>query len=331
MKSAILISILLLSTWSALTHIRDRNAAVRKAELAYSRGDFDGAARSYRQAVEAFGAQDESILLNLAHASARAGQPVTARSYYNRLLTSKLVTTRSVAQQQLAVLAAQKGDYAQATALSRRALQLNPNNAEARYNYEVLREYLTRNPNQPHLPRSAPQPSAAGDKERRPRDPQSQADQPRSKAGNDRTGELNDPTQPTDPLNAPQRQPDANGQRDPDRPSETPGSAAAGGFQPGSGANRSVAQGSEPGDVRGLSYNARGPEASEGRGRRAGTEQAAFDEAQLQTQRARLQQMNVSAGQARQILDALHASEQQYLQQLPHKGTSKTASGKPNW
>jgi len=326
MKTFVLTSLLVLGSWGGLTRIRDRNTAIEQAQAAYTRQDFRRAAQAYRLAVEQYGAKDEAVLLNLAHACARAGQAAAARTFYGRLLTSRQPRTRSIARQQLAVLAAQKGDYAQAVSLLRQALLADPANAGARYDYEALKAYLNHQQHEPQIPPPASDGNAPPEK--KPADPQSQ---PRPQSGPDRPGQLDDPTQPSDSRNAPQARPDQQGRRDPNRPEASPGNGAPGGFQPGSGQQQAVARGSQPGTVRGLSDAADGTEAAGAPSRRASSEQATLSETQLQTQRERLQQMNLSSGQARQLLDALNAAEQQYLQQLPHKATRKPDSGKPAW
>lgn len=331
MKYAGVVLLTILGGWGSLRSIHDRNAAVQQAQQAYQRADFARAAQLYKQAIQQFGAKDEAILLNLGHASSRAGQPVLARATYGQLLTSRSALVRSTAQQQLAVLATRKGDYAQALGLLRQALQTNPANALARYNYEVVSDYLTRRQQDPTIPPPTPAdapPSTDGqpDKSGGP----SPAPQPR--AGQGQPGQLDDTTQPQNPRNPAQPQPNQNGRRDPNQPSNQPGNSASGNFQPGQGAQRNVAQGSQPGNTRGLSSSPDGPAAAAGgTNSQPGTETAAPDEAQLQTQRARLQQMNLSSGQARQILEALSAAEQQYLQQLPRPATTKPDPNKPTW
>jgi hypothetical protein len=53
---------------------------------------------------------------------------------------------------------------------------------------------------------------------------------------------------------------------------------------------------------------------------------------QLQTQQERLKAMSLTPAQAQQLLDALRASEQQYLQQRPRDRQGKTpAPGTPTW
>ncbi|GAA3927673.1 tetratricopeptide repeat protein [Hymenobacter algoricola] len=328
MKTLVLTSLLMLGSWGSLTRIRDRNVAIQRAEVAYARGNFTVAAQQYHKAVEQLGARDEAVVLNLAHASAQAGQRAQARSMYGRLLLSRQPAVRSIARQQLAVLAARTGDYAQALSLLRKALVADPTNPGARYNYEALKAYLDQRQQEPQLP--PPAPDGAGPPEQRPPDRQNPGRQPRPRAGQDRSGQLDDPTKPADRQNAPRSRADQQGQRDPARSDSSPGTGAPGGFQPGPGKPQQVARGTEPGSVRGLSDNGPGAEAT-GASRRAGSEPAAPNETQLQTQRERLQQMNLSSGQARQLLEALNAAEQQYLQQLPHKAVRKPDSGKPAW
>ncbi|UOQ68029.1 hypothetical protein [Hymenobacter volaticus] len=331
MKTGILLSFLaLLGGWGGFSAIHDRNEAVQKAQAAYRGGNYLAAATIYREAVEKLGATNEAVVLNWGHASTRAGQLAAARVAYGRLLTSRQPQVRSVARQQLGVLAADKGEYAQALRLLRESLLANPTNAVARYNYELISDYLQRRRDDPSIPppATAGAPPTTENKRDTQQDP---ANQPPPRPGQDQQGELNDPNQPNEPRNAPQSRPNQGGQLDLNRPSGAPGTSANGSFKPGEGAERNVAQGSKPGSTLGLSDSETGPEANSGVSNRAGTETATLDEAQLQTQRARLQQMNISSGQARQLLQALEAAEQQYLQQLPRKSTRKPESGKPTW
>ncbi|MBC6698928.1 tetratricopeptide repeat protein [Hymenobacter sp. BT190] len=330
MKYAGLLLVTILGGWGSLSSIHDRNEAVALAQRAYRRADFAQAAQLYNKAVQQLGATDEAILLNLGHASTRAGQTSLARAAYGQLLTSRSTEVRSAAQQQLALLATRKGDFAQALGLLRQALQTNPANAVARYNYEVVSDYLTRRQQDPTIPPPAPADASSGTNSR-PERAAGQSSAPQPRAGQDQSGQLDDPERPQDRQNPAQPQRNPNGQRDPSQSSTQPGNSASGNFRPGQGMQRSVAQGSQPGNTRGLSSSAENPATAGGTTGQPGTETATASEAQLQTQRARLQQMNLSSGQARQILEALSAAEQQYLQQLPRPATTKPDPSKPAW
>lgn len=330
MKNALLFILLMIGGWGGFTRIRDRNAAVQEGATAYAHQNFAGAARAYQRAVEELGTTNEAAILNLAHASTRIGREAAATSYYSRLITSKTPAIRSVAQQQLAVLAVQRGEFAQAVTLLRQSLLADATNAEARYNYEVLRDYLARRPDTPRIPEPSPG-NASNPKAEQAAPPKEAAKQPRTQAGNDRKGQLDEPDLSPDPRNTPQDQANKSGQSNKNRPGASPGNTARDGFQPGTDAERNVASGSKAGNVRGLSDETGGAEAAKGRSKRAGTEAANLDETQLQTQRARLQQMQLSTGRARQILESLGAAEQQYLQQLPRRSARKPTSDKPAW
>ncbi|TGE20210.1 tetratricopeptide repeat protein [Hymenobacter elongatus] len=327
MRTLLLLLMLALPGWTSLTRIRDRNLVVEQAQAAYRQGNFAGASRLYRRALHELGATDEAVVLNLGHAYARAGDASQARAYYGRLLTSQVAATRSIARQQLAVLAAQAGEYAQAVSLLRQALLADASNAKARYNYEVVRDYLAQHPNEPRIP-PAPKPqnqgAAAGAK--------NPANQPRPQPGPGRPGQRNNPNQPEDPRSAAEQRPDPSGQRPPtgQRLPEA-GIQTNETFQLGQGARQRVAQGSQPGTTRGISTAADDAEKTGSAQRQAGTEQASLDETHLQTQRARLRQMNLSAGQARQLLDALRTAEEQYLQQRPRRAGQKADPKKPTW
>ena len=65
-----------------------------------------------------------------------------AHATYGRLLAGPPAALGSVARQQLAVLAARQGQIAQALSLLRQALLLDPHNAGARFDFEVLSEYV---------------------------------------------------------------------------------------------------------------------------------------------------------------------------------------------
>ncbi|ALD21114.1 hypothetical protein [Hymenobacter sp. DG25A] len=330
MRATLLFLLVLLGGWRGLTWVHDRNEAVRAGTQAYAQQNFARAAQEFRKALVAEKASrpTEAILLNLAHASNRAEQLPAARAYYGRLLTSPVPRVRSVAHQQLGVLSAQRGDYAQAVRLLRLALVANPTNAAARYNYEIVSRFLKRQPD-PTIPPpqtdkpESPKPKPPADKKADDKEPSQQS---KPKPGQDRPGEANDENQPDNPDQPPQSRPNAQGQPKAQQPGNPAGTGADGSVKPGAGPEKQMAQGQQPGNTRGLSSSD-----APGANRGAGTENAATDAAQMKTQRARLQQMQLNPAQARQILDALRATEQQYIQQLPRKAPPKASSDKPAW
>lgn len=330
--------------WPWLVRVQEHNAAQAQGQAAARRGRPAEAVYFYQQAVALAGrgGPAPTLLLALAQAQRQAGQLAAARATYGHLLGPTVpAALGSTARQQLAVLLAQQQQFAQAIALLKQALLLNPTNATARYNYELLSQYLAG-----HQPAPLP-PPALGSKSAptppRPRAPhdstqppdQDRAPSPGTQAGTARPGEAPTPDAPPQADTPPARpRPAAAGQPDAQRPTPSAGANAPGSFRPGAGEARPLLSGTQPGRQRGLdaSATATGPDARAGRGRRPGTDAATDADLRLQTQRERLKAMSLTPAQAQQLLDALRASEQQYLQQRPRarQGTPPTP-GTPTW
>lgn len=340
-----LLSVLLLSGglpgWHWLTRVREQNTAQARAEAAMQARRPAEAAYHFQQAVALTGRGGPSptLLLSLGQAQQQASQLAAARATYGRLLAPAVpATIGSVARQQLATLLVQQRQVAQAVGLLRQALRLNPANATARYNYELLSQYLAgQRPDTPTLPPpSAASPPPAKQPSRpdsTQRTKQSNRPQPAEKAGTARPGQAPDPgpAPPTGPAGAPQ--PGNAGQPNRQRPTPATGANANGGFRPGAGERQPLPSGTAPGTQRGLaaSAGASSADAPAGQGR-PGSEAATDADLQLQTQRERLKAMNLTPAQARQVLEALRESEQQYLQQRPRQQQGPPpAAGQPTW
>lgn len=330
--------------WHWLTQVREHNAAQAQGQAAVGRGQSTEAVYYYQQAVALAGRRPSpALLLNLAQAQVRAGQVSAARTTYAQLLAPAVpARVGSAARQQLAGLLARQGQVAQALGMLRQALKLNPGNATARYNYELLSQYLAnQQPDNPSLPPPADSPAspaASPNKQPAPtKDKNGQDPAPADKAGTDRPSQAPDPSAAppgggAGSTGAPQRS--AAGQPDRQRPTPSAGSSANGGFQPGTGERQPLPSGTTPGRQRGLDTRAEasGPNARAGQSRRPGTDAATDADLQLQTQRERLKAMNLTPAQAQQVLEALRESEQQYLQQRPRQQQgAPPAPDQPTW
>lgn len=343
MKSWLPLALLLsggLPGWHWLTQVREHNAAQARGQAALAGGRPTEAVYYYQQAVALAGRRGASpaLLLNLGQAQTHASQLAGARATYTRLLAPSVpAAIGSAARQHLAALLVQQKQLAQAISLLRQALKLNPANATARYNYEVLSQYLAhQRPDNPEL--SPPATGGAAPKHPSPRDSTQRekggkSPQPAEKEGTDRPGQVPDPGQPAGGATA-APQPSATGQPDRQRPTSNAGTSANGGFKPGQGESRPLPSGTAPGRQRGLDAGATasGANAPAGQSQRPGTEAATDADLELQTQRERLKAMNLTPAQAQQVLDALRANEQQYLQQRPRSRQGPApAPGQPTW
>ena len=327
--------------WRWLTQVRAHNEAQAQAQAALAAGHPAEAVYYYQQAAALAGQRGAApaLLLNLGQAQQRAGQLGAARATYAQLLAPAVpAAIGSIARQQLAGLLAGQRQVAQAQALLRQALKLDPTNATARYNYELLSQYLAgQQPDNPALPTDAPPPPSSTTPKQEPKkQPNDKSDpSPAEQAGTARPGLAPDPAAtppPSGTRGAPQ--PSNTGQPDRQQPTSNAGNSAAGGFRPGTGERRPLPTGTNAGRQRGLdaSAEASGLNPSAGQGRRPGTEAATDADLQLQTQRERLKAMNLTPAQAQQVLEALRESEQQYLQQRPRPRQGATpAPGQPTW
>ena len=344
MKVSLLAALLMLlgaslPGWDWLVRVREHNAAQVQAAAAAQLGQATEAALLFGRAgrLAGRGGPTPPLLLNLAQAQAQAGQQAAARTTYGRLLAPAVpAAVGAAARQQLAGLLAAQRQYSQAISLLRQALRLDPTNAAARYNYELLSQYLAG-----QRPPALPPPNAPNPKAAEPKDPSAKRDSaarggserspgasPTTGAG--RPGEVPDPTPPPPGGQAGAPQPGRAGQPDRQRPTPAPGTNAPGSGPGGSGPARPVPTGAAGGSQRGLDVTGAGSEP--GRSQRPGTDAATEADLQLQTQRERLQAMDLTPAQAQQLLNTLRASEQQYLQQRPRprQGTAP-APGQPTW
>ncbi|AMR26847.1 hypothetical protein A0257_06830 [Hymenobacter psoromatis] len=329
--------------WDWLVRVREHNVAQTQAQAAAQRGQATEAAWLCARAVALAGrgGPAPALLLNQAQAQAQAGQTAGARATYGRLLSPAVpAAIGSAARQQLAGLLATEHQFSQAIGLLRQALRLDPTNAEARYNYELLSQYVA-GQRPPSLPPPGSATPAGTPPDNQPKkDPTAppgagRSPTPAPTPGTDQPGEVPDSGPPPAGGSTGAPQPGPTGQPDRQRPTPQAGTNAGGGTKPGgAGPARPVPTGPAGGPRQGLdaSNAALGKSAPAGQGHRPGTEAAPEANQQLQTQRERLKAMDLTPVQAQQLLDALRASEQQYLQQRPRpRSGTAPPPGQPTW
>lgn len=116
------------------------NRLKEEAEAAYKSGQYNVAINRYEQLVD-MGVNDEPVLLNLAHAYFM-NKDTTAINAYSKLMLSKDNHIKSVAYQQMGVIKANGKKYEEALKFFKESLKAEPNNEEARYNYELTKKLL---------------------------------------------------------------------------------------------------------------------------------------------------------------------------------------------
>jgi tetratricopeptide (TPR) repeat protein len=118
------------------------NQAKRMAEEAYRKGEFESAISAFRLLSDSLGVNEDPILLNLGNAYFHQNDTTNAAQYYSRVLGSEDPVLRSVAYQQLGIIKKQQNKLKEAIADFKTSLKSNPNNEDARYNYELLKKII---------------------------------------------------------------------------------------------------------------------------------------------------------------------------------------------
>ncbi len=114
------------------------NVIKMQAEAEFEKRNFVSAMVQYRYLRHTYKLPDEEIILNLAHCYFMLGDTASARKQYTMLQQSGSPAIRTVALQQLGVLAWRLGKREQSLALFKSSLLANPGNEDARYNFELL-------------------------------------------------------------------------------------------------------------------------------------------------------------------------------------------------
>jgi len=138
-----LILLIVLSVFSNdITKIAKVNTLKRVAENAYKNGDYETAISSFRLLTDSLGLNEDPIYLNMANAYFHQNDTANAEQYYSKVLSSSDDNLRSRAFQQMGVIHKQKNKMKEAMTDFKAALKSNPDNEEARYNYELLKKIL---------------------------------------------------------------------------------------------------------------------------------------------------------------------------------------------
>jgi len=139
-----LFSILLLAITNddPLNQIARVNEIKREAQEAYLNKDYSLALEKYQYLSDSLLIKDENLLLNLSHSYFHLNDSANARNHYLKLADSKTASIKSLAFQQLGVLASQNKMYQQALDLFKESLRADPGNDDSRYNYELLKKFL---------------------------------------------------------------------------------------------------------------------------------------------------------------------------------------------
>lgn len=343
MLSVVYYWILTASLWGGggITRIAQANQLAKEAELAFQQKDFAKASKKYVQLVDSLDAGGEKAVLNLAHSYFNLPDTARAADYYARLLTSADNNIKSVALQQMGVMAAQKNELSEAEHYLQEALKANPKNAVARHNFIKLKQEQKKQDKQPKSPEQDKQknqdknPDDKGDKKEDKQENQSKDGQkqnsPNKEEGSDKEQSKSDKSDknPKDKNSSPQGSEKGNAGNKPDEKKQKDGQ-----------------EGDDKGNAKGKpkkELNNEGAKGSPKNGQAAkdATKQEAKGKPDLAQQGKegdevaadpeQLKKMKISQEKAKMLLETMRNSEVQYLQQRKHYNTTKRDKDKPDW
>jgi len=118
------------------------NSLKSEAKKAFLAGDFKTAIEKYRFLRDSLGVTEEEVGMNLANSYFRTNDTTSALNTYQPLTLSEDKKIKSWANQQLGVMANRKGKFEEALNYFKQAMKAEPENDQARYNYEMVKKKL---------------------------------------------------------------------------------------------------------------------------------------------------------------------------------------------
>ncbi len=118
------------------------NKTKKAAESAYLAGNYETAAAKYKILTDSMGVSEDEVFLNMAHSYFHLNDSANSTSAYNQLISSSNKEIKSIAYQQLGVMAKNNQLLEEAESMLKSSLRANPLNQEARYDYEVVKKLL---------------------------------------------------------------------------------------------------------------------------------------------------------------------------------------------
>ncbi len=139
-----LVLLLLLSLFNGgeIHKVARINKAKVTAEKAFKSGNYKEAAKTYQILTDSFKVREEPVLLNKAHCYFHLRNNEEAKKSYTTLLEAKDNSIKSIANNQLGLLAYSEKNPDMARNYFKEALKAFPQNAQARYNFELVSKLL---------------------------------------------------------------------------------------------------------------------------------------------------------------------------------------------
>src|SRR5258708_40067514 len=118
------------------------NSLKSEAKKAFLAGDFKTAIDKYKYLKDSLNVSEEEVGMNLANSYFRTNDTTNAFSTYQPLSVSNDAKIKSWANQQMGVMANRQGKFEEALNYFKQAMKAEPENEQARFNYEMVKKKL---------------------------------------------------------------------------------------------------------------------------------------------------------------------------------------------
>jgi Ca-activated chloride channel homolog len=118
------------------------NTIKSEAKKAYLSGDMKTAIEKYKLLMDSLHVDEEEVAMNLANAYFNVNDTASALPRYQPLSASDDAKIKSWANQQMGVVANREGKFEEALNYFKQSMKAEPNNEQARYNYEMVKKKL---------------------------------------------------------------------------------------------------------------------------------------------------------------------------------------------
>ncbi len=122
--------------------IAKSNKLKKEAQESFKSGDYESAIKSYSFLIDSMQFSEDELYLNRAHSYYLLGDTANAKPDYQNATASSSTSLRSLAHQQLGVMAKDKNLLEESLAHLKYALKNDPSNEDARYDYEVVKRLV---------------------------------------------------------------------------------------------------------------------------------------------------------------------------------------------
>jgi tetratricopeptide (TPR) repeat protein len=156
----IIYTLLALGFFEGFTRIAKVNRYKKEGKSAFLTEKYDVAVARFAYLADTLEVQDEDILINLANALYRSDSIAKADQRYKQIIASgQNDNFVSLAYNQAGIILANSQKYQEAINYFKDALRSDPDNEEARYNYELLMKMMQKNQQQQNQQQDQPEPS----------------------------------------------------------------------------------------------------------------------------------------------------------------------------